>query len=200
MTPIDNLGYLGPILVHPVMRQMFANTVQLNWTPDLTPCRNNKTKFVFNCKIAVIWIEQRSFSGIAQILQILQFFHRQSVDAKRWWRAGSWISLSSLTSGHSVHPCPVDTIQRGTIFISHGLELCVQKICNSCVHQISETFHHFPYWTWIYDPLHHLKWRCDEIIWGKRLVRYIQTFWIRSMPDLYLLKSYDIFLRFIKIL
>ena len=30
MTSIDNLGYLGPILVHPVMRQMFANTVQLN--------------------------------------------------------------------------------------------------------------------------------------------------------------------------
>ena len=84
MTSIDNLGYLEPILVHPVMRQMFANTVQLNWTPDLTPCRNNKTKFVFNCKIAVIWIGQKSFSGIAQILQILQFFHRQSVNAKRW--------------------------------------------------------------------------------------------------------------------
>ena len=41
MTPSDNLGYLEPVLVHPVMRQNFADTVELNWTPDLIPWYNN---------------------------------------------------------------------------------------------------------------------------------------------------------------
>ena len=38
MTLSDNLGYLAPILVHPVMRQIFADTVQLNCNLDLTSC------------------------------------------------------------------------------------------------------------------------------------------------------------------
>ena len=30
----DNFGYLETVIVHPVMRHIFANTVQLNWTPE----------------------------------------------------------------------------------------------------------------------------------------------------------------------
>ena len=30
----DNFGYLETVLVHPVMRHIFANKVQLNWTPE----------------------------------------------------------------------------------------------------------------------------------------------------------------------
>ena len=30
----DNFGYLETVLAHPVMRHIFANTVQLNWTPE----------------------------------------------------------------------------------------------------------------------------------------------------------------------
>ena len=32
----DNLGYLEPILMHSLTHQIFANTVQLSWTRDLT--------------------------------------------------------------------------------------------------------------------------------------------------------------------
>ena len=38
MTLSYNLAYLETILVHPTRRQIFANTVQLNCTSDLTPC------------------------------------------------------------------------------------------------------------------------------------------------------------------
>ena len=34
----NNWRYFGPSLVHPVMRHIFADTVQLNCIPDLTPC------------------------------------------------------------------------------------------------------------------------------------------------------------------
>ena len=36
-----NWGYLETVLVHPVMRHIVANTVQLNCTPDLTLCHKH---------------------------------------------------------------------------------------------------------------------------------------------------------------
>ena len=57
------MSYLEPILVHPVRRQNFGDTVAQTCNPHLIPC---PMKGFRGPKIAILWLNHDQLAGVAQ--------------------------------------------------------------------------------------------------------------------------------------
>ena len=99
---IMTLSYnLVPISVHPVMRQIFANTVQPNWTPDMTPCHTSIFNILYHSSVTLYtsfklwWIINGSNilakAGVACLWNVFKLKSSNIIEPKSYWF--KWLCL-----------------------------------------------------------------------------------------------------------